>query len=58
MKTIHIKKSHEGKLHRALHVPLDEKIPRSKINKAKHSSDPHVRAMANFALNAAKWNHK
>ncbi len=58
MKTIHIKKSHEGKLHRALHVPANKPIPKSKITKALHSSNPHMRAMARFAHNAAKWNHK
>jgi hypothetical protein len=25
---------------------------------ALHSSDPHVRKMANFAKNASKWKHK
>lgn len=57
MKQIHIKKSHEGKLHRELHVPIGKKIPKAKLRAAKHSSDPHVRAQATFAINAAKWNH-
>ena len=38
-----------GGLHRALHVPEGETIPKSKIEAATHSSSPHVRHMANFA---------
>ena len=58
MKTIHIKKSHEGRLHRALHVPANQPIPTAKLEKAKHSADPHVRAMATFAENAKHFRHK
>ena len=57
MKQIHIKESHVGELHRELHVPIGQKIPKAKIEHAKHSSDPHVRAQATFASNAEKWNH-
>jgi hypothetical protein len=38
-----------GGLHRALGVPEDEKIPAEKLEQARHSSNEHVRAMANFA---------
>ena len=58
MREIHIKKSHEGELHRELHVPLGKRIPEAKIEHAKHSSDPHVRAQATFAENAEHWAHR
>ena len=43
--------SHKGMLHRALHVPEEDKIPAAKLAKAAHSSDPHMRHMAQFAKN-------
>lgn len=43
---------HKGRLHRALGVPADQSIPRSKINKAAHSKNAHMRHMAQFAKNA------
>lgn len=39
----------KGGLHRALGVPEGEKIPEAKLEAAKHSSNEHVRHMANFA---------
>jgi len=45
--------AHKGDLHKALHVPQGEKIPKSKIAKATHSSNPHLRHMAQFAKNVA-----
>lgn len=56
--TIHIKASHKGWLHKALGVPEGQKIPKSKLEIAKSSSNPHIRQMANFAANARRWNHK
>lgn len=56
--TIHIKKSHEGKLHKALGVPAGEKIPLGKIEKAAHSKSPSLRKEAQFALNARHFKHK
>jgi hypothetical protein len=48
--------SHKGRLHRALGVPEDQPIPLAALAKAKKSSDPHMRAMATYALNAkTKW---
>jgi hypothetical protein len=38
-----------GGLHRALHVPEDKTIPAAKVEAATHSSNEHVRHMANFA---------
>jgi hypothetical protein len=47
----------QGALHRALHVPAGENIPASKLMTALHSSNPHMRKMANFARNAKKFKH-
>ncbi len=52
-----IKPSHKGMLHKALGVPEGQKIPLSKIEGALHSSDPHMRQMANFANNARDFKH-
>lgn len=46
-----------GGLHRALHVPEGETIPQSKIEAAKHSSNEHVRHMANFAGTMEGFHH-
>jgi len=56
--SIHIKKSHEGMLHRELHVPMNKKIPLEKLHKAAHSSNMAERKRADFALNAEHWHHK
>jgi hypothetical protein len=52
---IHIKASHKGWLHQALGVPMGKKIPAHKLEIAKSSSNPHIRAMAVFAANAKGW---
>lgn len=54
---IHIKKSHKGRLHKALGVPEGEKIPADKLAKAKRSKSPAVRKEATFAQNAKKFKH-
>ncbi len=46
-----------GGLHRALHVPEDENIPAAKLEAAKHSSNPHVQHMANFARTLMGMHH-
>lgn len=56
-KTIHIKKSHEGLLHKELHVPVDQPIPAAKLAEALHSSDPAERKRAQFAENASHFHH-
>lgn len=43
----------KGGLHKALHVPQGETIPKSKIEKASHSKNAHLRHMAQFAKNVA-----
>lgn len=52
---IKIKKSHEGRLHKALGVKSGQKIPESKIEKALHSKNPRIRKEARFAENARHW---
>jgi hypothetical protein len=47
----HIKPSHKGMLHRALGIPEGEPIPHDRLMEAKNSNDPHIRRMANFAIN-------
>lgn len=55
---IHIKKSHEGMLHKDLGVGKNKPIPESKLKKAEHSSDTAERKRAVFAENARHWHHK
>lgn len=52
---LHLKK---GALHSALGVPQGEKIGSKALHKAADSSSPLMRKRAQFAINAAKWNHK
>lgn len=47
----------KGGLHRALHVPAGEKIPESKLAKAKNSKNEHVAKMAHFAATMAGFKH-
>jgi hypothetical protein len=53
-----VKPSHKGALHRDLGVPLDQKIPISKIHAAMHSKNPKVRKRANYANTMAGWSKK
>lgn len=48
----------KGGLHRALHVPEGEAIPKSKVEAATHSSNEHVRHMANFAQTMSGFKKK
>lgn len=50
--SIHIKPSHKG-----LFTKYKERTGKT-TEEALHSSDPHVRKMANFAKNASHWHHK
>lgn len=45
-----------GALHKALHVPMGEKIPEKKISKAEHSSNPRLRKEAHLAHTLKKIN--
>ena len=49
---LHLKKNG---LHNALGVKPGHPIPHDLLNKALNSSDPHMRKMAQFAKNAARW---
>lgn len=49
--SIHIKPSHKGRF-----TAYKERTGKT-TEEALHSSNPHVRQMANFARNAAKWHH-
>jgi hypothetical protein len=55
---IHIKKSHEGKLHSKLGEKKGKKLTLAEEEKAKHSGSPAERKEATFAINARRWNHK
>lgn len=55
--TIHIKKSHEGLLHKDLGVKAGEKIPAKKLDEALDSSNPKLRKRAQFAENAKHFKH-
>lgn len=54
---IRIAKSHRGLLHKALGIPQGQKIPRARLQAAARSSNPTMRKRAQFALNAASWQH-
>jgi hypothetical protein len=43
-----------GALHKALHVPLEQKIPEGKIKVAEHSSNPRLRKEAQLADTLSK----
>ena len=46
-----------GGLHRALGVPEGEKIPADKLEQARHSENPHLAHMANFAHTMEGFKH-
>ncbi len=52
-----IKPSHRGKLHRALGIPMGQKVPLKKKLAAKHSSNPAMARMGNFAVNFGHKGH-
>lgn len=54
---IHIKKSHEGRLHKKLGVKAGHKISEKSLERAKRSKSPALRKEATFAENAKHWNH-
>lgn len=47
----------KGGLHRALHVPIGEKIPAAKLASARNSKNEHVAHMANFAHTMSGFGH-
>ena len=57
-KTIQIKPSHKGLLHKELGVPQGEKIPEKKIAHAKKNASPAEMKRIVFAETAKKWGKK
>lgn len=61
MKTVSLRRAlhhlRKGGLHRALGIPEDQPIPQARLEAAKHSSNEHVRHMANFAATMESWHH-
>jgi hypothetical protein len=47
----------KGGLHRALHIPEDEKIPAERLAAARNSKNSHVAHMANFAHTMGGFKH-
>lgn len=47
----------KGGLHKALGVPLSEKIPKEKIAAATKSDNKHIQHMANMAQTMAGFKH-
>lgn len=47
----------KGGLHRALGVPENKTIPAEKLAAARHSSNPHIQHMANFAHTMSGFSH-
>lgn len=54
---IHIKKSHEGLLHKDLGVAQGKPIPAAKMEKAKAHASPAEKKRIVFAENAKHWHH-
>lgn len=54
---IAIKKSHRGRLHKALGIPEGQPIPLKLLMQKKHSENPAMRKMANFAATSRRWRH-
>lgn len=47
----------KGGLHRALGISEDEPIPADRLESARHSDNPHIAHMANFAHTMAGFHH-
>jgi hypothetical protein len=55
--SIHIKPSHEGRLHRATGTKAGKKVSLSDEEDLKEHGTPAEKKEANFAINARKWHH-
>lgn len=53
-----INPAHKGRLHHALGIPEDEKIPADRLQEAAHSRNPKMREMANYAERASHFKKK
>ncbi|HCZ32596.1 MAG TPA: hypothetical protein DHV93_03535 [Holophagaceae bacterium] len=56
-KTIQIKKSHEGPLHKDLDTPLEQPIMAANLEEALHSSDPVVWKRRQFVKHVHPFHH-
>ena len=54
---IHIKPSHEGKLHKEMGIPEGHKISEKKLHAAEKDASPAEKKHITFAENAKKWHH-
>jgi len=54
---IHIKPSHEGRLHKDLGVKRGKKIPLKDEEAEKANGTPAEKKRATFAINARGWDH-
>ncbi len=55
--SIHIKPSHEGRLHAATGTPKGKKISLDEEEDLKEHGTPAERKEATFAINARSWHH-
>ena len=53
---IHIKPSHEGRLHKDLGIKRGKKVPLKDEEELKANGTPAERKRATFAINARSWN--
>lgn len=54
---IHIKKSHEGLLHKELGIPEGQHIPLELLEKKLKTASPAERKRIEFAINARHFHH-
>lgn len=54
---IHIKESHEGRLHTSMGIPENKPIPMAKLEAEKESAGSAKKKQIVFAENAKKWHH-
>lgn len=52
-----LSKHKKGALHRSLHVPQGQKIPKAKLEKAEHSKNPTLRKRAVLAETLKSFHH-
>jgi hypothetical protein len=61
--TVHLSKHrvvmhlHKNGLHNALGISPDKDIPKERVEAATHSTNEHVREMAQLAQNMSHWHH-
>lgn len=58
MNSIHIKKSKQGSLRKAMHAPEGKKLSVSAMQSKKKNASPAMKKKLTFALNAKKWKHE